>query len=376
LSTYVLVAPDFIMTGGMDVANYHLADHLARQGHDLHLVSFRIADQLARYPNVRSHLAAKPANAYSLGGPFLAALSFAVIQRAHRPRVIVNGGNFPSRQTNWVHYVHAAYRGATAVDGWRRAKQSIDQRVSVITERVALRAARTVVVNSERTRRDVIDNVGVPAARVKTVYYGIDPERFYPPKPEERLEARRVLGWDTARPRIAFIGALGDRRKGFDVVFEAHRRLCLEDSWDAQVVVVGRGAELAQWQARARDLGIAERIEFLGFRSDVNLILRACDALVAPTRYEAYGLGVHEALCSGLPAFVSAGSGVAERYPVSLTELLLPDPNDAADLAARLRAWRERAGALDEEMLRFSTELRSRTWDHMASDIHAFVDPS
>ncbi|MDK2408772.1 glycosyltransferase [Aphanizomenon sp. PH219] len=54
-------------------------------------------------------------------------------------------------------------------------------------------------------------------------------------------------------------------------------------------------------------------INFLGFRADVPNLLRAADCLVAPTRYEAYDLGVHEALCCGLPAIVSADAGVDER---------------------------------------------------------------
>ena len=52
------------------------------------------------------------------------------------------------------------------------------------------------------------------------------------------------------------------------------------------------------------------------------------------------GLGVHEALCRGLPALVSRTAGVAERYPAGLNGLLIPDPDSAADLADRLRDWR------------------------------------
>ena len=98
-------------------------------------------------------------------------------------------------------------------------------------------------------------------------------------------------------------------------------------------------------------------------------ILRASDALVSPTRYEAYGLGVQEALCSGLRAIVSAEAGIAERYPAELTDLLLPDAEDATDLANRLQRWREQPNRFEPEFDRFSRELRSRSWDTMGAEI-------
>src|SRR5205823_4663985 len=129
-----------------------------------------------------------------------------------------------------------------------------------------------------------------------------------------------------------------DRRKGFDVLFEAWS-LLWRTGWDGLLLVVGAGEELPVWEQRAAGLG--ESIRFLGFRKDVPRILAAGDLLVSPTRYEAYGLGVHEALCAGLPALVSRSAGVAEQYPTELQPLLLSDPENASSLAESLRQWRK-----------------------------------
>ena len=75
---------------------------------------------------------------------------------------------------------------------------------------------------------------------------------------------------------------------------------------DADLIVVGQGAELPAWRHRAGEAGIGARIRFAGFRTDVPQIMAALDALVHPARYEAYGLSVREALCRGVPAIVSA----------------------------------------------------------------------
>jgi glycosyltransferase involved in cell wall biosynthesis len=137
--------------------------------------------------------------------------------------------------------------------------------------------------------------------------------------------------------------------------------------------VVGRGAQLADWRERTRQDGLQDRIRFLGFRSDVSDVLAACDALVAPTRYEAYGLGVQEALCCGLPAIVSAGAGVAERYVPGLAPLLLQDPDSVAELVTRLDCWRGAAEQFRATTLTLSAELRRRTWATMADEIIALL---
>jgi glycosyltransferase involved in cell wall biosynthesis len=167
---------------------------------------------------------------------------------------------------------------------------------------------------------------------------------------------------------------LGDRRKGFDTLFAAWKVLCREPDWDATLVVVGSGARLQTWRDRSRDEGLHERIEFCGFRRDVPELLRAADVLVAPTLYEAYGLGVHEALCCGLPAFVSATAGIAERYPAECRELLIPDPRDAIGLADRLRRWRRDRPVWPDRVRPFARELAARTWDDMAADIVRLIE--
>jgi glycosyltransferase involved in cell wall biosynthesis len=232
-----------------------------------------------------------------------------------------------------------------------------------------LELARVIIVNSDRTKRELIEQLGIPEQRIYRVYYGIEPQIFYPASLQERSKLRQQLGWSPEKPIVVFIGALSDRRKGFDALFSAWQQLCTDSNWDADLVAIGVGAELPLWQRRAVEAGISSRIHFLGFRSDVPDLLRSANCLVAPTRYEAYGLGVHEALCCGLPAIVSAIAGVAERYPAHLSNLLLCDPEDSLELVAKLRNWREAANKYRELVSSFSEKLRSYTWDEMAASI-------
>jgi glycosyltransferase involved in cell wall biosynthesis len=377
---WLIVSGDFTPLGGMDRANHALASYLARgEGAEVHLVTHRAWPDLEALPGLTVHRVPRPMGSHLLGQSLLdrAGRRWAGRLAPRGARVVVNGGNCRWGDINWVHYVHAAWspRGGPGRGVLRRIKGAVASRRFLRDEREAVRGARLVVANSERTRRDVIEGLGVPPERVHTVYYGADAERFRPPTPAERAEARAMLGWDGSdgRPAVAFVGALGDARKGFDTLYEAWRRLADDPGWDARLLVVGAGATLPAWRDRAEAEGLGDSIRFLGFRDDVPRVLAACDLLVSPTRYEAYGLNVQEALCCGLPAIVSAGAGVAERYPESLRPLLLPDPDDADDLARRLAAWRADPGPAREAVADLGRTLRARGWDRCAAEIVALA---
>jgi glycosyltransferase involved in cell wall biosynthesis len=376
MNTYLLVNGNFVQGNGMDMPNLALAGYLAERGAEVHLVTHRAEATLASRANVTVHLVPKPANSYLLATPVLDGIGRRWASRiaSRKGSVLVNGGNCRWAGVNWVHYVHAAFDPPRAHGALRTLKNEYAHKTFLARERAALRQACLVITNSERTRRDVIEHLDVSPDRVHTVYYGIDPERFRPPTAVERVEARAALGWPDDRPVVAFIGALGDRRKGLDTLFAAWQKLCASAQWDADLVVVGTGAELPAWETRAAQAGLQDRIRFLGFRKDVERILAACDALVAPTRYEAYGQGVHEALCCGLPALVTRDAGVAERYSAELQELLIPDPQNVDDLVARLQDWRRRATDYRNALLPLSEQLRAHTWNHMAAQIAQLIE--
>jgi glycosyltransferase involved in cell wall biosynthesis len=363
-----MVSGDFVLTGGMDRANYALADYASRCGVDVHLVSHRVSPELAERPNVRWHRVARPGGWHAVGEPLLDRRGRAVIgeRRGRGVAGVVNGGNCLAQAVNWVHYVHSVYQEPLRPTA-RGMKQWLFGRRSIARERAAFGKAPLVITNSDATRH-AVEALGVEPGRARTIYYGIDPELFRPADEEARVRHKAALGL-SERPAMAFVGALGDRRKGFDTLFAAWERLSAESSWDVDLVVVGTGRDLESWRARAAERRLSERIHFLGFRKDVPAVLSACDALVAPTRYEAFGLGVAEAVACGLPAVVSASAGVAELYPETLRSLLFEDVESSSELVHRLRSWREKKEELLPHVRALSEKVRARTWDTMANDI-------
>lgn len=377
-SPWVLVAGGFHRHGGMDKANLALAQYLVEQGSPVHLVCFSIDTDLARHPLVTVHIASRPANSYFLGRPFLDFKARGVIRRvlgrwpdAH---VLVNGDSCLWPAINWVHYVHGAWdEGPPVGPLWFRTKQRLNVWLTNRREKSAARIGRLFITNSDRTSRD-IERVGADPRRVHTIYLGAESE-WGPVTPEERAASRRAFHIPESRPIAVFIGSIGhDRRKGCDVLLEAWRRLCSDPQWDVDLLVAGNGSALGMYREQVAQWKLQGRIRMLGFCDRVRELLAAADLLVSPVRYEAYGLNVQEAICRGVPAIVSSTAGVAERYGSDCAPLLLPDPEDAGDLAARLKQWRSNMPEWKARFERFGDTLRQYDWPEMARRIVAMAD--
>ena len=199
---------------------------------------------------------------------------------------------------------------------------------------------------------------GVAPERVRTVYLGCGSE-WQTITSDRRAAARAWLGVPLERPLAAFVGGFGhDSRKGFDTLWTAWKSLCARPEWDADLIVAGGGRALPHWRETIERSGLGSRVRMLGFCDRVPDVLAAADVLVSPVRYESYGLNVQEAICCGVPAIVSRSAGVAERYPVELDELLLPDAENADDLAERMLHWRSRIDEFKRRIAPFGATLR------------------
>jgi glycosyltransferase involved in cell wall biosynthesis len=228
-----------------------------------------------------------------------------------------------------------------------------------------------VIANSQKTKQELVQHLGIPKERIRVVYLGTDPEEFAPLSDEERQQARSRFGMSEKDVVLGFVGALGwDRNKGFDVLLAACRRLLDEANLPLRILAAGGGA-LDFWRAETARFGLQDRVQLIGHTSNIREVLAAFDLLVSPTRYDAYGLAVHEAVCLGLPVIVARTAGVAERFPAELADFVLDDPNEAAALAQAIRCWHAQPETGRQRFDRFASELRVQIWKHMATEFVA-----
>jgi glycosyltransferase involved in cell wall biosynthesis len=376
MAPLLLISGDFVETGGMDRCNHALAHYCAGRGQEVHLVGHRAADNLLSLPTVHFHRLPRLLGSYALSEPLLDRAGRARGKRiaAQGGRVLVNGGNCGFPDINWVNHIHAADGAFAAGRPWNRLRRRLvfwnDRR----RERRLIPRANLIITSCHRNKDEMVRRFGVPENKIEVVYLGVDAARFRPATAEEIARTRASLGLLPDRRYVLFVGALTNRRKGFDTLFAAWQRLCADPTWDCDLLVVGRGAEVPAWQARAAEAGLAGRIRFMGFVPDLAALMAACNAHALPSRYEGYSLATQEALACGLPALVTAGAGFAERYPRELHDLLLPSPEDAEDLAARLRRWRQHEIEARAAVREFSDELRRNTWERMAANVATIID--
>jgi glycosyltransferase involved in cell wall biosynthesis len=118
----------------------------------------------------------------------------------------------------------------------------------------------------------------------------------------------------------------------------------------AHLWLAGEGVLGGQLRHLAKELGILDRVHFLGWRDDAAALMAAADILVCPSREEPFGNVIVEAWARRLPVVAAAAAGPAWLVAHERTGLLFP-VDDAAALARearRLLADRTYAGRLAE----------------------------
>jgi glycosyltransferase involved in cell wall biosynthesis len=184
-----------------------------------------------------------------------------------------------------------------------------------------------------------------PAAKISVGYNAVEIDRFDRPAP---VGLRKQIGGGD-RPLVLTAARL-DEQKGHPVLLRAASELPGVD-----FVLAGEGPRRGSLEALAAELGIADRVHFLGYRSDIPELLAACDVFALPSLYEGSSLAVLEAMAARRPVVSSAIGGTDELIEDG-AEGLLVAPGDAEGLATALRRL------LDDDGLRaaFATGARER----------------
>jgi len=156
----------------------------------------------------------------------------------------------------------------------------------------------------------------------------------YAPNPHNRERIRRELGIKSEAVVILHVGRFAEA-KNHALLLRAFARL--QSSQPLYLLLVGGGELLAPMQQRARELGIAERVRFLGVRSDIPAVLNAADIFTLPSRYEGNPMSVMEAMAAGLPVVATAVGGVPELVEEGVSGFLTPNEDLDALVAALQR---------------------------------------
>jgi glycosyltransferase involved in cell wall biosynthesis len=221
----------------------------------------------------------------------------------------------------------------------------------------------TISVFSEAVADHVIHEFGVNAKDVFMASMAVG--QTANPSAEERIDFRRAAGCAPGDPVVVFSGRLVEE-KGPHFFLEAVP-MVLQHCPEARFWIAGDGEMRSALEARARQLGVDQRIAFLGWLKDVQGCLGCADIVVVSSLREGLGRSAIEGMLMGKPVVASAVGGLVEVVRNCQGGVLIEPgrPDLIADAVARLLGDRDHASEIgrrgrDAALGRFTTAAMTR----------------
>jgi glycosyltransferase involved in cell wall biosynthesis len=188
-----------------------------------------------------------------------------------------------------------------------------------------LRRADAIVVLGQFWKQYLINDLGLPPEKVHVVANGV-PDPGVAPKPLKQ----------NAKVSILFAGQVG-QRKGVGDLLQALAKPAVR-ALDWELVIAGSG-EIEAHTKLAQELGIGDRVRFLGWvdLQKVSELMRLADIFVLPSYLEGLPMAILEAMANGLPVVTTPVGAIPDMITDGETGLLAPAGNVDALSGAFLR---------------------------------------
>jgi len=224
---------------------------------------------------------------------------------------------------------------------------------------------------SNGIREDVIDKFNVPAAKIATLYNGVDIEsvRKQCREPIEDDRISRLLS-DPGVARIMNIGRLSET-KGQETLIRAFQKV-LRSRMNCRLFIAGKGEREEYLQSLAQELGVAESVHFLGWHRNPFKFLARCDFFVSGSYSEGFPNVLLEAMAAGLPIIAAdCEFGPRELLADGKFGILVPIKDENALAEAMIRVLtdhdlRKQLQSLSTERIQsFRVELMIRKYEEL-----------
>lgn len=327
--------------GGISRHVQELSEAMVAQGHELHVIT-------ANHPRTAEHETVNGVHVHRVKYPTFDTPDFVSwVHQLNWGMVDYAGGIIRSGDPvdvihghDWlVAHAGVALKKATGIpfvatmhateSGRMRGIRSDLQRYIHTCEWYLCYEAWRVIVCSWFMQREVRQLHGVPTDKMDVLPNGIYHEKFkrYPPS----RDFRRMFAYDH-EPIVLFVGRMVPE-KGAHILVEAAAKV-LRGYGDAKFIIVGKGGMVDYAKQQAEEMGLGDKILFVGYVSDQDLLRLGgvANVWVVPSTYEPFGITALEAMASGTPVVVADTGGLSEIVDHAVTGIKTY-PGDGNSLA-------------------------------------------
>jgi L-malate glycosyltransferase len=296
--------------GGSGVMATELANHLGRQGHEMHVISYAQPVRLDPF-NTQVHFHEVQVQDYPLFlyQPYELALSSAMVETVRKERLDILHVHYA------IPHAYAAFMARQIL-----ADQGIHipvvttlhgTDITLVGQLPAYKPAVCFSINhssavtavSESLRQETIQQFNI-VRDITVVPNFVDMKRYGRGDAAARLRI--------AQPDEAILCHVSNFRKVKRVLDVISIFAEVHQTRASKMVMVGDGPERPAAEALAIQLGVQDEVLFLGKTSDVERILGISDLFLLPSETESFGLAALEAMASGVPVIASRAGGLPE----------------------------------------------------------------
>lgn len=324
-----IIRKKYTFQGGAETFSHALIQHLADQGHEVHIFAAKW-DAPPLHGKISFHKLHNINLTSTMRG-----LSFAVSAYSS-----LKGTHFDIIQSHDKTLLQDIYR---AGDGchieWLRQRWKrigVAGKLSIVfnpyhwlvlfLERCILNGHRfkKVIAISRLVKENILDHYAVRESDVEVVYNGADLTNFHPKNRFLHRAALRKRYGVCEEDMVALFVGSGFERKGVRYLLDAVDKV----SGPLTVLIVGKGPEMS-----FKDRHGNKRVIFCGPQKDIVPYYAASDVFVFPSIYEPFGNVHFEALASGLPVITTRLSGAAEIIEDGKDGFVVPEPERTEQIA-------------------------------------------
>lgn len=216
-----------------------------------------------------------------------------------------------------AHMVTGALIGRLATMG-TRARLVTHVHNSFQRHAVLMGIGDRVIAVSDAVRAEMIGR-GIAPRKISTVLNGT--------LGSARFSAPVEPGFALKRPALLTVAGMYERKGIADLL--AAVALLQPQMPDVRLYLAGEGPDRPRFERMARDLGVAERTIFLGYRPDAEALMRQADVFVLASHADPNPLVISEARAAGLPIIATAVGGIPEALEQGACGMLVPARNPA-----------------------------------------------